>query len=835
MSNQTLSQIFKRKLCEKCGRSHMNNLHNWCIPCQIHQEKDCSSGNEKIDYFIQNRQLNSNNEQGSIFEWVPYNQLIDIKKIKKYDFATIYSAKWKDGPLYWDKDSGKHLRKLDVGVILKCLHNLQNNIDQFLDVIGWSVHANSNNIYIYGMSQNPDTNDYFMIIKDEYLQSYCVTCGNSYNYHRLCNPCLIKDFKLNFINRSGNEKVNNFIQGKLIKSIFDPLFEWIPYNQFNEIKEISKGERFAFYSAEWKDGPVYFNEKYLRMSDAKVVLKYLHDSQNTIDQFLNEVKQYLNYIDNMSFDKEIEFDEIFEESLLYGISQKPDTKDYLMVLDDKYFRTYCVICGEKYSDYKCFYDMIFEWIPFSQFSDIKQIIKSTIYSAIWENGPLHWNTQKGEKYIRQPSKKVALKYLYNSQNDIDEFLNEIKQYAINSEERIHKIVSIYGISQDKDTNNYLLVLNDEYFRIYCEICGEKYLYNYDIWCKSCHMRDLFKDWTIGNTVIDNLIQEMQLKIDNSYDIFFEWIPYNQFDEINEIGKGGFATVYSAKWKSGPLRFNSHNIEKYVRQQPNMTVALKCLHDSQNITNKFLNEVKEYSINQYRSSNTNILKIYGISQNPNSKEYIIVLEYAKDVLLGISNGLKNIHQKQMVHRDLHTGNILFFANSINFDENILSISYMGLCGKIDNIDETNVYGVMPYVASEVLRGKSYTQAADIYSFGMIMYFVATGKQPFADRAHDESLALEICEGIRPEINELEVPKIYVDLMKKCWDLNPDNRPNSIEIYDQFIEIIKARDQRYPYAISNENKTTKINENEITKINAKAHGYESPSDCLDCQIE
>ncbi|CAB4395465.1 unnamed protein product [Rhizophagus irregularis] len=163
----------------------------------------------------------------------------------------------------------------------------------------------------------------------------------------------------------------------------------------------------------------------------------------------------------------------------------------------------------------------------------------------------------------------------------------------------------------------------------------------------------------------------------------------------------------------------------------------------------------------------------------------------------------------------------------------------------------------------------------------MYFVATGKQPFADRAHDESLALEICEGIRPEINELEVPKIYVDLMKKCWDLNPDNRPNSIEIYDQFIEIIKARDQRYPYAISNENKTTKINENEITKINAKAHGYESimviqeeirkaeeyrmanlssiknnqlpaynqysftskllnpftkgPSDCLDCQIE
>ncbi|UZO16559.1 uncharacterized protein OCT59_007944 [Rhizophagus irregularis] len=549
MSNRTLSQIFKRKLCEKCGRSHMNNLHDWCILCQIHQEKDCSSGNEKIDYFIQNRQLNSNNEQGSIFEWVPYNQLIDIKKIKKYDFATIYSAKWKDGPLYWDKDSGKHLRKLDVGVILKCLHNLQNNIDQFLDVIKRRVHVTSDKFYIYGISQNPDTNDYFMIFNDEYLQSYCVTCGNSYDYHRLCNPCLIKDFKLNFINRSGNEKVDNFIQGRLSKSILDPvyIFEWIPYNQFNEIKEINKDECFAFYSAEWKDGPVYFDmnyKKHLRMSDAKVVLKYLHDSQNTIDQFLNEVKQYLNYIDNMSFDKEIEFDEIFEESLLYGISQNQDTKNYFMIFAIVYlakWKEYLYWDGPdgKYSKnlntsvtLKCFHNSqnnIDQLL--NEFSNIKQIIKSTIYSAIWENGPLHWNTQKDKKYIRQPSKKVVLKYLHNSQNVMDEFLNEIKQYTINFEER--KIVSIYGISQDKNTNNYLVVLNDEYFRMYCEICGEKYPDDYT-WCK-----------------------------------------------------GGFATVYSAKWKSGPLRFNSYNIKKYVRQQPNMTVALKCLHDSQNITNKLV--------------------------------------------------------------------------------------------------------------------------------------------------------------------------------------------------------------------------------------------------------
>ncbi|POG58979.1 kinase-like domain-containing protein, partial [Rhizophagus irregularis DAOM 181602=DAOM 197198] len=194
---------------------------------------------------------------------------------------------------------------------------------------------------------------------------------------------------------------------------------------------------------------------------------------------------------------------------------------------------------------------------------------------------------------------------------------------------------------------------------------------------------------------------------------------------------------------------------------------------------------------------NIIKIYGISQNPDTKNYIIVLQHAeggnfsnwvnmnyKDfnwknkikVLGDIIEGLKEIHEKQMVHRDFHTGNILFNKASAY-------ISDMGLCGKVEKIDkisETKIYGVMPYVAPEVLRKKPYTQAADIYSFGMIMYFVATGKQPFANHEHNHILVLNICGGIRPEINELELPKCYINLMKRCWDSNPDNRPNTIEI-------------------------------------------------------
>ena len=114
------------------------------------------------------------------------------------------------------------------------------------------------------------------------------------------------------------------------------------------------------------------------------------------------------------------------------------------------------------------------------------------------------------------------------------------------------------------------------------------------WCKPCQIDNLkgnFTNWTSGNEKIDNFIQEMQLKIDSLWDIVFEWIPYNQFSDIKEIGRGGFATVYSAIWKGGPLNHNRDN-EEYTRNSNNSNykVALKCLHNSQNVTNEFLNEV-----------------------------------------------------------------------------------------------------------------------------------------------------------------------------------------------------------------------------------------------------
>ncbi len=143
---------------------------------------------------------------------------------------------------------------------------------------------------------------------------------------------------------------------------------------------------------------------------------------------------------------------------------------------------------------------------------------------------------------------------------------------------------------------------------------------------------------------------------------------------------------------------------------------------------------------------------------------------------IINGLEMIHQQKLVHCDLHHGNILE-------QQKILSISDLGLCKPVkyfqSHSKKNEIYGVLPFVVPEILRGKPYTTASDIYSFSMIMWELTSGIFPFDDREHGFHLALNICNGERPEIIE-NTPQCYIDLMKKCWDEDPLKRPNARKI-------------------------------------------------------
>jgi len=125
----------------------------------------------------------------------------------------------------------------------------------------------------------------------------------------------------------------------------------------------------------------------------------------------------------------------------------------------------------------------------------------------------------------------------------------------------------------------------------CKECHRLYTNEDEEWCKPCQISELEKNfirWTDANEKIDNLSQEVQVKVDNPPDIVFEGIPYDHYNDIEMIADGRFAQLYSGIWEDGPLNYNT-NEYKYIRSQ-NMKVNLKYFSNSQNITDEFLNKV-----------------------------------------------------------------------------------------------------------------------------------------------------------------------------------------------------------------------------------------------------
>src|SRR5438105_7740640 len=74
--------------------------------------------------------------------------------------------------------------------------------------------------------------------------------------------------------------------------------------------------------------------------------------------------------------------------------------------------------------------------------------------------------------------------------------------------------------------------------------------------------------------------------------------------------------------------------------------------------------------------------------------------------------------------------------------------------------------------------------------MIMWELTTGKKPFHDRSHNHILITDILKGERPQITD-DTPEFYAELMKRCWDHNPENRPAA----DEILDCLEEYDERY----------------------------------------
>jgi len=259
-----------------------------------------------------------------------------------------------------------------------------------------------------------------------------------------------------------------------------------------------------------------------------------------------------------------------------------------------------------------------------------------------------------------------------------------------------------------------------------------------------------------------------------------------------LGTGTFAKVYSGQYKKRDVAIKvfsesslAFRLEDFYKE-----VAIMCLLSHENIVRfegacierKRDDESVFMIVTELmaKGSLKNIIK-------RNSVNFEKILKYSID----ISMAMIYIHNVDIIHRDLKADNILI--NAID----VAKVADLGLAREID-IDNgmTLMAGTPKWEAPEVLvskKGKrNYSKSADVYSFGMVLYEMITGEEPFKE-IHDlfELKKIVVDKGKRPKIPKVStLNPAFIALMKLCWHKEPNKRPTFEKALQSLQQIQKS---------------------------------------------
>ncbi|RIA96665.1 kinase-like domain-containing protein [Glomus cerebriforme] len=401
----------------------------------------------------------------------------------------------------------------------------------------------------------------------------------------------------------------------------------------------------------------------------------------------------------------------------------------------------------------------------------------------------------------------------NDAHKINEFQKQML-LSDNSLTNDEKIEAIRKANKMYDRNKVLL--NSGKKRI-CENCNQKCLAT--SYCECCiqnYLKSKFLNWTSGNNDIDNLLQKCQIE-SLTPEMIIEWIPYNNLQNIEYLTKGGFSEIYTADWINGKyVEWDSKEcqLKRFGKHQ----VILKGLGSVESVNQSWFEEAKSHLT--ISNKWPQIVPCFGITHNPLNGNYMLVMskrnadlrKYLQQtqnqltwkerikIIYNITVALNAIHEEKAIHRDLHSGNVLYSQTNQRW-----YISDLGFCGPAEK-SLTSIYGNLPYIAPEVITGKQPTKESDIYSIAILMWEISSGQPPFDICEHDYYLAMNIINGIRPKIVS-GTPLKYENLMKQCWDADSSKRPDLSTIIDEIFKLHHS----YHQNTSNETSQPKTNNN------------------------
>ena len=157
----------------------------------------------------------------------------------------------------------------------------------------------------------------------------------------------------------------------------------------------------------------------------------------------------------------------------------------------------------------------------------------------------------------------------------------------------------------------------------------------------------------------------------------------------------------------------------------------------------------------------------------------------NLALEIAQGINYLHSfnPPILHRDLKSLNILLDKNYV------AKIADFGWA-RLRDEHMTKLRGTFQWMAPEVITNENYTEKADVYSFGIILWEFWSKEPPYKGiKAKEVGIKVKNNKNFRPTMPD-EVPQEIAELIKCCWDADPDKRPTFLDIINYIDEYLKS---------------------------------------------